>query len=533
MDPELEWVDPDTPAEEIGGRILERHPRFVLVGEPAGAGAERRAVGLITRMQVLRHLHGRLEAFDDRIARRSEGRAEERKGIGDLFAELSPALAHRIEVAAQVARRHRLPVYLVGGLVRDLLLRRDNRDLDRVVVGDGPHFAHLVAAELGGRVREHREFLTAVVFDAEGLHVDVATARSEFYRAPAALPEVETSAIRQDLYRRDFTINTLAIQLGPGDAPVLIDFFGGRRDLDNGVIRVIHSLSLIDDPTRVLRAVRLEQRLGFAISPETLQLVEVALTERIFDRLTGSRLREELILLLDDPAVALRGVERLASLELLAVLHPGLALTDAVRARLREALASFDWYRFEGLQSPPVVLWRLVLAAVASDLDDAAVEALADRLQLSGDDRRVLVGGAARRARAAVELEPAELAPHRIAAALAGLPGEDLLLLAGGGPRLRERVRRDLTELRRFRLAVRGADLVAAGVEPGPAIGLALERTREARLDGAIPRDDELPYALATAREAAAEAGEEKDKSWVRRPEEREAGAAAGSEDGR
>ena len=249
--------------------------------------------------------------------------------------------------------------------MRDLLLNRENRDLDLVVEGDGPHFARLLAAELGGRVRVHEAFMTAVVVDRDELHIDVATARSEFYRAPAALPEVQTSPLRQDLFRRDFTINALAVCLGPEPSPELIDYFGGRRDLENGLLRVLHSLSFIDDPTRVLRAVRLGLRLGFEISPETLHLVEVALGEGVFSRLSGSRLRDELILLLDDPALAVRGLERLAGLGVLqAALAPALDLDETDRDRLRRAVAAWDWYTVQGLERPPARLWRLVLLAL-------------------------------------------------------------------------------------------------------------------------------------------------------------------------
>src|SRR5262249_57871678 len=132
-------------------------------------------------------------------------------------------------------------------------------------------------------------------------------ARSEFYRAPAALPEVQTSALRQDLYRRDFTINALAIRLGPEETPELIDYFGGQKDLAARTLRVLHSLSFLDDPTRALRAVRLELRLGFHLAPETLRLLGVALAEGAFDRLSGSRLKGELELLLGDPDLAVRG----------------------------------------------------------------------------------------------------------------------------------------------------------------------------------------------------------------------------------
>lgn len=494
MDPELEWVAPEAPAEEVGRRMLTRHPRFVLVGD-AAAG---RAQGLITRMQVLRHLHARVAGLDEAIGRRARHQPVERRDAAELLEErLPPALVPRVGTIAAVARRHRTGVYLVGGLVRDLLLGRENRDLDLVVEGDGPAFAHRLAAELGGRVREHRAFLTAVVIDPQGFHVDVATARSEFYRAPAALPEVQTSPVRQDLYRRDFTINTLAIRLGPGDDPELIDYFGGVEDLEAGVLRVLHSMSFIDDPTRVLRAVRLEQRLGFHISPETRRLVEVALEERIFDRLSGSRLRDELILLLDDPAVALPGVDRLAELGLLPVLHPSLELDAATRTRLWEAAGALEWYRLEAVAEPPVRAWRLLLAALTAGLGEPGLGETADRLMLAGEDRRASLGGAGARRQARRELAAAAR-PHQVAEALEPLPGEDLLLLlAGGDEAERAAVRRYLCELRGFELAIRGRDLLAAGHPPGPAIGEALQRTREARIDGDLAAGDELGYALA------------------------------------
>jgi len=502
METGMEWVAPDAPAEEVGRRILERHPRFVLVGDREAG----RADGLITRMQVLRHLHARLAAEEAGVER-AEHLRERREGAAKLLAtRLAPSIARRVETAARIAHEQGIAVHLVGGLVRDLLLGRENRDVDLVVEGDGPHFARLLAAELGGRVREHRAFLTAVVVDAEGFHVDVATARSEFYREPAALPEVASSALRQDLFRRDFTINTLAIRLGPGAAPELVDHFGGRADLDEGTIRVLHSLSFLDDPTRAFRAVRLEQRLGCEISPETLHLMAVAREEGVFERLSGSRLRDELILLLDDPDVALRGLDRLAELELLAVVDPALRLGGpeggTVRERLRAAVSAFHWFRLEGLDEPEPRLWRLLLVALAEPLAEAEVERLVARLMLAGDDREAVAGAAGRLAAARRVVRRRDARPHEVADALAELTGEDLLLLLGTEEGLvRRRVRRDLTEHRAFRLAIRGSDLVAAGVPPGPALGEALRRTRAARLDGAIGRDEELDWAVDRARE--------------------------------
>jgi tRNA nucleotidyltransferase (CCA-adding enzyme) len=491
---ELEWVDPDEPADEVRERMLSRHPRFVLVGDPATG----KPLGLVTRMQLLRHLHGQLTDFEERIDRRVEQQRERRERIGKLMAKrLPPALTSRIEAIAAVSREQGVPVYLVGGFVRDLLLERENRDLDVVVEGDGLAFAEALAAALGGRVRIHRAFLTAVVVDVEGFHIDVATARSEFYRAPAALPEVQTSALRQDLFRRDFTINTLAIRLGPEPGPELIDYFGGRRDLKENTLRVLHSLSFIDDPTRILRAVRLELRLGFHISPETLHLAEVALTEGVFDHLSGSRLRDELALLLDDPALALRGLERLAELGVLRAIDPRIELDDTVRERLREARAAHDWYRLEGIVDPPVEAWRLLLMALAEDFTAADLVRLADRLLLAGEDRHLLTGFPQRLAAARSGLQ-GELASHRLAEILEPLSGEEfLLLMADGDETVRLQIRRYLTQLRRLRLHVRGADLLAAGIPPGPRIGEALRATLRARLDDRIGEDEELRYALA------------------------------------
>jgi tRNA nucleotidyltransferase (CCA-adding enzyme) len=500
MEQDLGWIDPQAPAEEVGERMLSRHPRFILVGD----AREGRPLGIITRMQVLRYLQGKVGALESRIDRRAARQGESHEPVGDLLKRLPTLVLSRIERIAAVSRRHGQPVYVVGGFVRDLLLGRENRDLDLVALGDGPHFARLLAEELGGTVKVHPAFLTAVVADPDGLEIDVVTARSEFYRAPAALPEVQTSALRQDLYRRDFTVNTLALCLGPEEAPELVDYFGGRQDLHDRILRVLHSLSFLDDPTRALRAVRLELRLGFRIAPETARLIAVALSEGAFDRLSGSRLRDELALLLGETGLAVRGIERLGELGLLAVLHPGLVLDEGARERLRQTRAALDWYRMEGLSQPPVAGWRLLLMALAQDLPEAERAALADRLLLAGEDRRLLTGFPARLGAARRVLRRGSLAPHEAEEALAPLSGEELLLLmAAEDEACRAWVRRDLTAFRGLALAIRGADLVTAGVPPGPRIGKALSATRRARLDGRIEAEGELAFALATLGEGA------------------------------
>lgn len=503
MSEDLLWVDPDTSADDLGRLMSDRHPRFILVGTER----DRRPEGIITRMSVLRHLHGRLAEAAEPLERRTREHKEHRQGIGRLLEnQVAEELRERIEVAASVAAETGASVYLVGGFVRDLLLRRENRDLDLVVVGDGPAYARALGERLGARVVVHDAFLTAKVIEDDGFVIDVATARSEFYREPAALPEVRSSALRQDLYRRDFTINTLAIALGP-EALELVDYFGGQRDLKDGELRVLHSLSFIDDPTRVLRAVRLELRLGFQISPETLRLIDVAVKEGVFERLSGSRLRDELILLLDHPGTAIRGLERLEELDVLRTVHPGLELSPDRLETLQEARAGWEWYRLEGLSEPPVRLWLLFLLAAVVELSEDQRRELGARLHLPRADAELLVEYPSRLQRTRDAVRGPDVPPSKVHRALEPLSGEEvLLLLARGSAAVRERVHRDLVELRHVELAIGGAELLARGAEPGPAVGEALDRTLDARLDGEVGagRDEQLDRAWEAYEDAKA-----------------------------
>jgi tRNA nucleotidyltransferase (CCA-adding enzyme) len=461
---------------------------------------------------------------------------------------LRPELAARVEVVARLAAERGVAAYLVGGTVRDLLLGRDGPDLDFVVAGDGLGLAAAVAAELGGRLLRHDDFLTADVIDGAGIHLDIATARQERYPTVAALPEVwPVAALEQDLRRRDFTVNAMALPLsaaGDGGGGRLIDPFDGRRDLAAGALRMLHDRSFLDDPTRVLRGVRFEARLGFRLTPESEAQARQAVAAGAFARLSGSRLRHELELLLETEGgaeAALAGVARLQELGVLAILHSRLALDAEARQRLLAAAVEHDWYlanvagagatgagaasaHAAGSGAPvagcgaatalaarsqrrPVRRWMLLLLALAAGLpSEAECGELAGRLLLAGADRRLVSGFGRRLAAALPGLVPGAL-PHQVDEALAGLAEEELLLLAAtGGAPAQAWVRRYLGDLRPLALGIRGADLLAAGARRGPEIGLALRATREARLDGRIGADQELAFALARLA-AAARAG--------------------------
>ena len=249
-------VIPGLPMSRVERIMIEERQRFLPVIDENGA-----LVGAITRTDLLRSLHEERIAHialppdaDHYHVRNMRGTIEER-----LPVEVRDAL----KAVGDIADEAGFPAYLVGGIVRDLFLRQRNLDVDIVVEGDGIIFAGLVVRKLGGRMRTHQKFGTAVIILPGGLKLDVATARLEYYESPGSLPTVELSSIKKDLYRRDFTINPLAVRLNRRHFGELIDFFGGVRDLKERNIRILHNLSFVEDPTRVFRAIRFEQRFPF------------------------------------------------------------------------------------------------------------------------------------------------------------------------------------------------------------------------------------------------------------------------------
>jgi tRNA nucleotidyltransferase (CCA-adding enzyme) len=224
----------------------------------------------------------------------------------------------------EVADEFGYGAYVVGGFVRDLFLYRLNEDVDIVIEGDGIAFAKKYAKLEGTRIHTYEKFGTAVIIFPDGYKIDVASARLEYYKFPAALPIVEMSSIKLDLYRRDFTINTLAIQLNSEKFGTLIDFFSARKDVKEKIIRVLHNLSFVEDPTRVFRAIRFEQRFGFTIGKLTNGLIENAVNMNFFQGLSGRRVLGELkqILEEDNPVPA---IIRLNDFDLLKFI-PGLSV---------------------------------------------------------------------------------------------------------------------------------------------------------------------------------------------------------------
>ncbi len=381
--------------------------------------------------------------------------------------------------AVAFAERSGLDLDLVGGGVRDLLLGAGHVDLDLVVEGDAIALASLLGEALGARVVAHPRFGTAVV-QSEGLRLDFARARAERYERPGALPAVTPAGLSDDLARRDFTINAMALRLSGGHKGRLIDPHGGRDDLHRRLVRVLHDGSFQDDATRILRALRYAGRLGFALETKTQSLLERDLS--YLDTISGARLRHELERIAEEEAVA--GIARLGQeFGALAAVHPSLQASERV-LRALEALPDLARSRRDA------VLFSLLLAdAPAGDVERAIA-----RLALTGRQMEAVRGLVALR-----EREPAlaveGLQPSAAVALLAPAPmaAIEAFALIAERPLAAGRARRYLAEWRFVRPRLNGRDIEALGVPRGPRVGVALALLREARLDdGTHGRDDEI-----------------------------------------
>ena len=459
--------------------------------ESVAAGTARvgDVIGIATRTDVLAAYHGRWEQDETETA---EPQVFTMRALADhpFFGRLFTACSALSEDFAGV--------YLVGGFVRDLLLEQPNVDVDVAVEGDGIDFASRLASQLGGRVRTHRKFKTAVVLlppavvgeaptwlrtAGEPFHVDVATTRTEFYDYPAALPRVEHASIRQDLFRRDFTINAMAISLRGGDFGTVIDFFGGFRDLREGTVRVLHNLSFIEDPTRIFRAVRYENRYGFRMDEQTKAFARRCVDMHLVGDLSSVRLREELIPLLSELDVEWT-LSRLFELGVAREVHPKLATgakTIALVKRLDALVADL-------VLEDEVVSWRLRLAAVTRNMSHDELYLWLEKLKLKRSDSEVVRAGVVVGPLLASRLAGDHVSDWDVCRALRTTPVEALVFALAGienGP-ASMRLRRYLAEIRHRTLSVTGDDLLALGMKKGPSVGRMLERLKELRVEGII-----------------------------------------------
>ncbi len=398
--------------------------------------------------------------------------------IHRLDTRLPPQARDALRACIRIASGHDAPLYLVGGAVRDLLLERDNLDLDLAVEAEVAPIAEALAAATGGRTVLHARFGTATV-SGPGFQLDLARTRRETYAHPGALPAVEPASLTEDLARRDFSINAIALRLTE-PAGELIDPHGGLDDLRSRRVRVLHDRSFQDDATRMLRAVRYASRLAFVIDPATEGLLRRDLP--YLDTISGPRLRRELTLLFAEPAAP--DAARIAqSLGILAATHPQLHLDPGGATRWRLAL--------DARHHAP--LDELGFCILADPRSDAEVASLSTRLHLAGRYERAL-SDLVRLHADAQDLAAARDNPSRAVELLDHLAPAAVWALSvlDTGP-VADVCRLYLDHWRRVRPHLTGDDLLALGVPPGTPVGEMLRLLRRARLEAnAATRDDEV-----------------------------------------
>ena len=477
----------DTPVSKIEETMIEHNQRFMPVLDGS------RILGAITRTDLLRSLHEdilRKERIPEEGLVKGGGL---RKNVAALMEDRLPAkVIETLKKVGSIAEGFGFSAYLVGGIVRDILLapnliQDESLDIDIVIEGDGIAFANRISKELSVRVKSHQKFGTAVILLQDGLKFDVATARTEYYKSPGALPTVEISSIKKDLYRRDFTINSLSIKLNAKEYGTLVDFFGGQRDLKDKVIRILHNLSFIEDPTRVFSAIRFEQRFNFKIGKHTANLIKSAVKMDLFHKLSGPRLYGELVLIFSE-AEPLKALKRMAEFDLLRFIHPRLVFTKGLGAIFEGIQETLSWFKLLFLEGK-IEKWLIFFVCMMDELKNDEVTETCERLSIPERLReKILKGREDTRVILYEFFKEKRMKPNRIYRLLKPIPLEILLfMMAKAKDETSKRyISLHLTELQKVKVSLSGSDLKEMGIEPGPLYKKILDRLLEGRLNGEI-----------------------------------------------
>lgn len=476
---EFAMVEPEDSIEKVKEKIIGSNQRFLPVIK------EHELVGAITRTDLLR-------IIEDEIAKTMLEKLEfhekyaKRKNVRRLMEErLDDETMKRLTGIGGLADTMGYHAYLVGGFVRDLLLRDENYDIDVVIEGDGIAFAEELAKHLNAKVRPHKEFATAKVIYRDGFKVDIATARLEYYKAPASLPVVEHSSLKLDLHRRDFTINTLAISLNKNTFGELIDFFGAQRDIKEKTIRILHSLSFVEDPTRVFRAIRFEQRFGFKIGKHSLDLIKNAVKLNFLARIRGKRVWVELVLILQEDGVE-KILKRLQELDLLRFIFPSIVFNKDKERLFSQMQAIYKWYELL-YQGRPVDKVQYYLLGLVEHMDPGEVLEFCKKLEVTEKVRKKTVENTERLREVLARLMTGipVMKKSKIYRILEPLSKEVMLFIMAKtrSEEIKKSISNYITYGDSFRPLTTGADLKKMGIQEGPVYKEILEKLKDAKVD--------------------------------------------------
>ena len=483
----------NTPIAEIQELMINYDIGRVLV-----VNEENNLIGIITRTDLIRNLYG-----DSNIPKRSfstyietSSKIEREKQI-ELIKKIFPGRVQNIlNKIGEIGDRLNYPVFMVGGVVRDLFLGIKNYDIDIVVEGEGIKFARDLSRDLKGRIKSHEKFGTAVVILTDGFKIDIATARREFYEYPAAFPKVELSSIRKDLYRRDFTMNAMAIQLNQKYFGKLIDFFGGRKDLRLGIIRVLYNLSFVEDPARIMRAIRFEQRYNFRMDKSTEDFLKKAIDDKLLSRLRKKRVAEELILILHEEN-PLKSIKRMDELEALKYILPEVEFDEDTIERLNKVKNNYDFWK-GNIPDEKIQLWMIYFCCLIKKLEKIQVQRIFKRLILKhkfADTVNYIYLNLDQTVRFISQKN--EILPSSIFIKLKSLSNEILFLamMESNNDIAKERIVNYFNKFKKESVYISGEELKKLKIEPGPIYSQILNRLLYARLDGEVKnKENEIKF---------------------------------------
>ena len=493
MTTELVTVGPEADLAEVQEKIIENKQRILPVID------RKEIAGVITRTDLLNILVRQSEKVPDDFPDplKEPVHARTRNVIKFLKERLSNRLLSILKTIGEVADESGYGAYVVGGFVRDLFLYRSDEDVDIVIEGDGIAFAKKYAKLEGARIHTYDKFGTAVIIFPDGYKIDVASARLEYYKFPAALPIVEMSSIKLDLFRRDFTINTLAVQLNPDRFGTLIDFFSARKDIKEKIIRVLHNLSFVEDPTRVFRAIRFEQRFGFTIGKLTSGLIDNAVSMNFFRGLSGRRVLTELkqILEEDNPVPA---IIRLNDFELLKFIHPSIQFDKQLIAILNSVRKVLAWHDLLFLDES-YMKWIVYFLVLIHTCNQKKSEEICDRFELAPRYKKIFCSERFAAENSVLKLNRDLPIPNsKLYRELSVFRTELILYMMAitKRNRIKKVISHYFTRLRRVTVSLKGKDLQQMGIEPGPIYRDILQATLDAKLNGDLKtRKDELEFA--------------------------------------
>ncbi|MCK5162947.1 MAG: CBS domain-containing protein [Desulfobacula sp.] len=492
MNSEVSYISSDADVFQIENSIIEGKHRILPVIDDGWIK------GVITRTDLLNYLVQHNKALKRNETEPGVKKNAKKRHIENILEQrLDNRIKQLLQNIGKTGNELGYNAFVVGGFVRDLLLNRQIEDIDIVVEGDGIRFAKVYAKKQGCRINTHKKFGTAVIIFPDNFKIDVASARLEYYKTPAALPIVEKSSIKLDLARRDFTINTLAISLNPENFGTMIDYFGANRDLKDKTIRTIHNLSFVEDPTRIFRAIKFSNRFGFKIGKVTSNLIKNAIKIDCFKNLSGLRVLSELKQIFEEenPIPAIRTLE-VYGLE--KVIHKNLTIIPNTYQLLESVNKILSWHDLLYIDEQ-YPRWAVYFMALLNRCSYTVCEEICNRLKVPLKERGILLEKRYKAEKKLYVIENSSTYTKQdLYWALINFKTEYILYMMAlaKDDDTRKAISNFYTHQREIKPYIKGRDLIKIGIPSGPVFSTILNQVLNAKLDGQLKtKKEEIKFA--------------------------------------